>query len=219
MLEVSIPCRVTLDATGKWQIKTLAGPLVIPTAGIDVGTGPTRGIKVDGNSIIKVSGTVLELGNSAAWSSVELYDSEYPILSTMLDGVKYTLGSSGACQFRAKEAYADITATPSVDIPVQIPVYAILIGCQMRVDVALDAGDPWDADYHDLGGDIQSIAGAQPNTVNTKVRRFFDPFAASPRTSNIVDVRLTRFGGGNFTAQGRIRAIVYYQELTFMDNI
>jgi len=217
-LEFTIPCKVTQDATGQWQIKPPAGVVGFPTAGIDVGTGSSKGVVAGAHSILKTDGTVVKVASDAFWSVVQLFAAGVLKAETLSDGIKYTFGSSGAMEYRAKEAYADITATSFVTIPFAVPVFAKLIGSHMRVDVALDAGDMWDAHYYALA-EGQLIGAAQSPNLNTKSYKFYDPNLDSPIVSNTVDIRLTKWGGGNFIAQGRIRAIIYYEEPKPMDDI
>jgi len=123
-------------------------------------------------------------------------------------------GTTGGLNIKAAEAAANITATSSITIPVQVPSGAIIIGCQLRVDSALTGGELWDAAY--ATGSTQAIASAAAVAKNTKVNKFFDPNAATPIASAATDVAITKNGGGSFTAQGNIRAIVYYLSMEAM---
>lgn len=220
MLEVSIPCRVTIDATGKWQVKPPAGVVGFPTAGIDVGIGATKGVTAGEHSVLNTDGTIVKLGADAFWSSVALYGCLSVILSTLDDGIKYTFGSSGALNLRATEAYVDIYAQDSISIGgFGLSSGAKIIGCHVRVDEALAAGDEWDAMYYWSTTERQNIATNQAVSINTKVKKFFDPYIESPIITDSLFIRLKRNAGGNFTAQGRIRVIVSYEELIQMDDI
>lgn len=123
-------------------------------------------------------------------------------------------GSSGGLATKIKEANADITAVTSVTIQVNIPLGAKILGCQLRVDTALTAGETWDAAYET--GSTQSIATGQAVTKNTKVNKFFDENVATAIVSAETDIAITKNGGGAFTALGNISAIVYYQELAIV---
>lgn len=114
------------------------------------------------------------------------------------------------------EATASITAAASVVISTAVPSGARLRGVQLRVDTALAGGDLWDAAYS--GGATQSIATAQAVAKDTKVNAMFNTNAATDITSSATDVTITKNGGGSFTAQGAIRALVYYESLTALGN-
>ena len=129
-------------------------------------------------------------------------------------------GTTGGLYFEAAEATVDITAVHTCTIEVNIPSGAKLLNVQLRVDAALAAGETWDARY--ATGATQSIAAAQAVAVNTKVNKFFDENAATPIASAEVDITIQRSsnpGVDVFTAQGTIRAIVYYQANTTMADV
>lgn len=123
-------------------------------------------------------------------------------------------GTTGGLYTDAAEATANIEGDSSTTIQVNVPSGAKILGCQLRVDAALAAGETWDAAYS--GGASQSIASGQAVAQNTKVNKFFDENAATAITSGETDIDITKNGGGAFTAQGTIRAIVYYQAFTAM---
>lgn len=123
-------------------------------------------------------------------------------------------GTTGGLYTDAAEATANIEGDSSTTIQVNVPSGAKILGCQLRVDAALAAGETWDAAYS--GGASQSIASGQAVAQNTKVNKFFDENAATAITSGETDIDITKNGGGSFTAQGTIRAIVYYQAFTAM---
>lgn len=119
-------------------------------------------------------------------------------------------GTTGGLITKISEATADITATASVTIQVNVPTGCKLVGVQLRVDVALAAGETWDAEWND-GSSMQSICTAAAVAQNTKVNKFHDDNANTPVTDAETDIVVTKNGGGSFTAQGTIRAIAYYQ--------
>lgn len=128
-------------------------------------------------------------------------------------------GTTGGLYFDAAEADANITAAATITIQVNVPSGAKLLGCQLRVDWALADGETWNAAY--ATGSTQSIASAQAVAKNTKVNKFFDENAATAIASDEVDIAIQRNsnpGVDVFTAQGNIRAIVYYQAFTAMGD-
>jgi len=113
---------------------------------------------------------------------------------------------------------AETTGTPSgtttyFDIAVDVPTGMRLLGCQLRVDTALTAGETWKADY--VTGSSTAIAGTgQAVAKNTKINKIH----VDEVTTNTTKVRITR-DAGNFTnAVGVIRAIVYYESFSTMAN-
>lgn len=110
-----------------------------------------------------------------------------------------------------------ITADATVTIQVNIPSGAKILGVQMRVDAALAAGETWIAAYS--GGASQNITTDAAVAQNTKVNKFFDENAATAIASAETDIAITKTGGGVFTAQGTIRAVVYYEEFTNLGDI
>ena len=92
-----------------------------------------------------------------------------------------------------------------------MPTGSRLLGSQLRVDEALAGGETWDAVY--ITGSTQSIATAQAVAVNTKVVKHFDVNTDTDIASGEVDITIeenSNPGVAVFTAQGNIRAIVYY---------
>lgn len=129
-------------------------------------------------------------------------------------------GTSGGLKTLAAEASAAITANHTITIQTNVPSGSRILGCQLRVDAALAAGETWNAQY--VTGAAQSIATAQAVAKNTKVNKFFDVNAATDIASAEVDVTIQRSsnpGVDLFTAQGTIRALVYYQAFTAMMNV
>jgi hypothetical protein len=114
------------------------------------------------------------------------------------------------------ETVANITASATVSLAMEVPVGARIVGCQLRVDSALATGDTWDAAYG--GGSSSAIATAQAVAKNTKVNTLYNANAASDITTNTLFVNITKNGGGTLTAQGTIRALVYYESLTALGN-
>ncbi len=114
--------------------------------------------------------------------------------------------------------FAEATGTPSgtttyFDISVDVPSGCKLLGCQLRVDTALTAGETWGAAY--VTGSTTTLAAAgQAVAQNTKVNKMH----VDEITTDTTKVRITR-DAGNFTnAAGVIRAIVYYETFTAMGN-
>jgi hypothetical protein len=126
-------------------------------------------------------------------------------------------GTSGGWSVTTSEATVTITAAATKTIAVAVPVGARLIGCQIRVDTALTAGDTWDAEWND-GGSLQAIVSNEAVAKNTKVSALHDDNANTPLVDTETDILITKNGGGSFTAAGVIRAIAYYEELTAMGN-
>ena len=153
------------------------------------------------------------LTNSVANSFAAKFDGGYRWYGGSSE-IGETSGTKGALKTVAVDAAANITASATVTIAVNVPASSKLIGCQLRVDTALAAGELWDAAY--AGGATQAIATAQAVAQNTKVNTFFNVNAATDITSDVTTIAITKNGGGSFTAQGTIRAIVYYQAFTAM---
>lgn len=127
------------------------------------------------------------------------------------------LGGVGRVAFSAT---ANITADHTITIQVNIPSGAKILGVQMRVDVALAGGETWNAQY--VTGATQAIATAQAVAQNTKVNKIFDENAATAITSGETDITITKNsnpGVDVFTAQGTIRAVVYYEDWTTLGDV
>lgn len=114
------------------------------------------------------------------------------------------------------EAIANITASSSVTISLTIPSGVRLVGAQLRVDSALATGELWDAAYS--GGSTTGITTGQAVAKNTKVNALFNTNLATDITVSTTNIDITKNGGGSFTAQGSIRALVYYEALTTLGN-
>lgn len=156
--------------------------------------------KIYGNNYVVLTGT-------KRWYSTGSINIAAAQTAIAADGTLYVQGS---------EAAADIEADASTTIHVNVPSGAKILGVQLRVDTALAGGELWDAAYS--GGSTQAIVSGAAVAQYTKVNKFFDENAATAIASSEVDVAITKNGGGNFTAQGTISAIVYYQGLTALVN-
>jgi hypothetical protein len=124
---------------------------------------------------------------------------------------------SGGLVLSTKTNAADITATASVDIDVDVPAGAIIIGAQLIVTAALAGGEVWDAAYKT--GATAALTSGAAVAVNTKVNTPFDANAATAITSDVTKIAIAPNGGGSFTAQGSIRAIVYYMAFEEIDDV
>jgi hypothetical protein len=137
----------------------------------------------------------------------------------IVGSLKLADGTTGGVSILAAEATANITAAHTITIQVNVPTASKLLGCQLRVDTALTAGETWNAQY--VTGATQSIAATQAVAKNTKVNKWFDVNAATDIASDEVDITIQRSsnpGVDVFTAAGVIRAIVYYLPFTAMAN-
>lgn len=121
-------------------------------------------------------------------------------------------GTTGGLKQYLYEATANITAASSIAITLSIPASTRILGCQLRVDSALAGGELWDAAYS--GGSTAAICSAQTVAANTKVNSF-----TTDITTDTTNIAITKNGGGNFTAQGTIRAIVYAEVFTAMGSL
>lgn len=122
--------------------------------------------------------------------------------------IKGTTG--GYCRMYSEETAS--IETSGATIPVAIPVDSVIIGCQLRVEEELATGELWDATY--VGGSTLAICIDEPVAVNTKVNSF-----VSDMTEDITNINITKSGGGSFTVQGKIRAIVYYEKFDSMSDV
>jgi len=71
-------------------------------------------------------------------------------------------------------------------------------------------------------GATEVIASAAAVAVNTKVNTPFDPDAATPIASDVTTIDVQRSsnpGVDTFTAQGSIRAVVYYMAFEEIDDV
>jgi len=139
--------------------------------------------------------------------------------TTILGTLRIAGGTTGGLSTKSAEASANITANHTITIQTNVPSGSRILGCQLRVDSALAAGETWNAQY--VTGATQSIATNQAVAKNTKVNKFFDSNAATDIASAEVDITIQKNsnpGVDAFTAQGIIRAIVYYQAFNAMAN-
>lgn len=166
---------------------------------------------------------IFGMGDSAGVNKVSYKDyGGNEVASIDSDGNQIVLsasvkGSTGGLKRLKSEVTADITAAATVTIQANIPTKAKLLGVQMRVDAALAAGETWIAAYS--GGASQNIVTDAAVAQNTKVNKVFDENAATAIVSGETDIAITKTGGGVFTAQGTLRAIVYYEEFTTLSNV
>lgn len=165
------------------------------------------------SSYIKGSGAAwfdsLTFGASGDSNGMDSNGNLWSRTSTVLN---YNYG--GGLKRTTAQAYASPSGTTTTfDIATNVPSGVRLVGCQLRVDTALTEGETWSAAF--TGGSSTSIAGTgQDVAKNTKVNWL----AVDQITSNVTNVRITR-DAGNFTNDvGVIRAIVYYEELTALNN-
>jgi len=121
--------------------------------------------------------------------------------------------STGGLKIMAAEALGTATAAATFNIATQVPTGARIIGCQLRVDTALS--NTWDAAYNT--GSTTAIATNQAVAKNTKVN-VMQSGLAEDVTTDATDITITKNGGGNFTAGGQVRAIVYYETFTAMGD-
>ena len=129
-------------------------------------------------------------------------------------------GTTGGLSILTAEAAADIAAAATITIQVNVPTGSRILGCQLRVDAALAAGETWDAVY--ITGASQSIATNQAVAVNTKVVQHFDVNTDPDIASGEVDITIEKNsnpGVDAFSAQGNIRAIVYYIAFNAMADV
>ncbi len=133
---------------------------------------------------------------------------------------KFACSALGGVGRVAFSATANITANHTITIQVNIPDGAKILGVQMRVDTALAATETWNAQY--VTGATQAIATNQAVAQNTKVNAFFDENAATAISSGETDITITKNsnpGVDVFTAQGTIRAVVYYEDWTALASL
>lgn len=122
----------------------------------------------------------------------------------------FRYGDGGGVTRKVAYAAVDVTAAATITIPVAVPAGARLIGAQIRVDTALNTGETWNSAYS--GGATANIAiGGLGVTKNVKAQGFFEYQSATSVTTDVTNIAITRSAGGNFTAQGRLSAWVYYE--------
>ena len=167
---------------------------------VNVANGVTGTLPVANGGTARTTGTPVFRGDDASFNSVMVYSAT----------------ATGGATLHVADASANITADASVNIAVQVPSGASVLGIQMRVETAMDVSSNWDASYN--VGLTASIASNQSPSKDTKVAIMFNSYAASPITTGTTDVTIRKYGGGSFTAGGRIRALVYYWKFETMGN-
>ena len=116
-------------------------------------------------------------------------------------------------------ATASITAAATITINVDVPNGARILACDLRVMTALAAGETWDAEWND-GATVQSIATNQAVAKNTNLQAMFDPNANAPIADAETDIIIQKNsnpGVDAFSAQGSIRAVVFYETISASD--
>ncbi len=121
-------------------------------------------------------------------------------------------GYIGGIKRLTAENTASITASETVTITLSIPSGARLEGVALNVDSAL--AELWDAAFST--GATYVICSSQATAANTKYTGFVNGIRI---TNNTTDIAITKNGGGTFTAQGSIRAKVYYSLLQTLRNV
>ncbi len=160
-------------------------------AGLGSATQRTNSTAIGANATVDADNTVV-LGDT---SVVQVLMGTTPIASK---------GTTGGLQHLVAENTANIEADASTTITLSIPSGARLLGAQLRVDTALAAGELWDAAYS--GGSTTALVSAGAVAKSTKVNKMH----VDEITSDVTNIAITKNGGGSFTAQGTIWAIVYY---------
>ena len=122
-------------------------------------------------------------------------------------------GSSGGLKRKIAEIQAAITADAEIEMTLSIPAGARLLGAQFRVDEALATGETWCAAYS--GGSETALVIDAAVDQNTKM----NVMHAAEITDDVTNITITKTGGGAFTAQGAITAIVYYEEFNEMESV
>lgn len=176
------------------------------TADPVAGTEESAALKIDGNTFIKLYAEADSAGS---------IQNKKAIIKQKLS---LEQGTTGGILNDVLEATVDITAAASITLSVNVPSGSKLIGAQMRVDSALATGETWIAEWND-GASLQNIVTDAAVVKNTKANKFHDDNANTPLTDAVTDIVITKTGGGNFTAQGTIRAIVYYQGFNAMNDL
>lgn len=148
-------------------------------------------------------------GTGAANLDIVLTPAGTGVISLPAARTKNATAATGGLVRKSASASAAITASASIEIPVAVPAGARLVGVQLRTDAGLAAGELWDAAFS--GGSTAAICSGQAVAKNTKVNSL-----TTDVTTATTNIAVTRNGGGNFTAQGTIRAIVYYEAFDAM---
>ena len=108
-----------------------------------------------------------------------------------------------------------VNGNPTFDIAVNVPNGSAVIGCALRVDVALSHA----ASGAYTGGASQTIgniAAAQ----NSKIETMYDPNTNVLVSVSAVNVRITADSAANFSnSTGEVMAIIYYKTINPIDNV
>jgi len=170
----------------------------------------------DDNTTVKFSNNVLLSGNGNVDWKPTLGDR----MECVGDSYSWGLGQVGGFQCTViphttpiaglirlgATGTSPIEADASTTIAIGVPAGSRLLGTQFSVDSALATGELWDAAYS--GGSTTTLATGQAVALGTKVNAMHVDEISSGST-NIV---ITKNGGGSFTAQGTISAVVYYEK-------
>jgi len=116
-------------------------------------------------------------------------------------------GSTGGKKETFKEATANVTAASTITIPVAVPSGCKIVSTQVKPTTPLAAGELWDAALS--GGSTAALGTGM--AVNAELASF-----TTDITTAETNIAITKTGGGDFTAQGALRAIVYYETLVAM---
>jgi hypothetical protein len=183
------------------------------------------GVSVDINDNMTVTGNLAVTGTTTATGALTASGGVAVTGTVVADGdvsgsdfvgetftTRNAPTGSGGIVIHNKTNSVDITAATSVDIDMNIPAGALILGTQLIVTSALAGGDTWNALYKT--GATQVIAGSTAVAKNTKVNQMFDANAATAITSGVTDITIDCDGAGSFTAQGTIRAITYYLDFS-----
>lgn len=186
------------------------------TSGTSLFAFNMAGATITGESI-NFKGATIEFSGNLVLENGEIIKNDTDGQVDVIGHLDIAPGTTGGLITKIAEAAADITATATVTIQVNVPSGAKLIGVQLRVDTALAGGETWDAEWND-GASLQAICTNQAVAQNTKVDKLHDDNANTPLTDAETDIVISPNGGGSFTAQGNIRAIAYYQAFDAMGD-
>ena len=120
----------------------------------------------------------------------------------------------GGLTRKAKAIQGTATAATTFAIAVAIPTGCKLLAVQLRVDVILvssDGGTAFTAAFDT--GSTTEIGAAIAFAKNTKVDKMLDEI-----TSGTTGITVTADSAKTFAAGGKVTAIVYYEELSAVDD-
>lgn len=205
------------QSTGNVGIATTS-----PNSKLDVATTFTNSTNYESLRIAGTVGSNLSLTAATAGTGADNLDIVLTPAGTgaVKEPKQAIVGTTGGYTRTFSEATANITANHTITIQTNVPAGARLLGAQLRVDSALAAGETWNAQY--ATGATQSIAATQAVAANTKASAMFNTNAATDIASGEVDITIQRSsnpGVDAFTAQGTIRAIVYYEAFETMASL